>query len=60
MARYSVLLRFTKPNSSGSSATKWFTVEASSSSSTKSEALAQARSQNPDYQWSVAGEPRQL
>lgn len=52
MARYSVNLNFKKPNG-GSGGNKWFHVSATSESEAKKTALEHAKSQNPDYLWSV-------
>lgn len=52
MAKYSVHLTFKKPKG-GSGGTKWFSVNATSESEAKKTALEHAKSQNPDYLWSV-------
>lgn len=51
MARYSVNLHFKKPNGNGGN--KWFSINATSESEAKKTALEHAKSQNPDYLWSV-------
>ncbi len=53
MSRYSVNLEFKRPN--GNKGNKWFTVHADTDSEAKQVALEQARSENPDYQWSAKG-----
>ncbi|STY98656.1 Uncharacterised protein [Moraxella lacunata] len=52
MARYNVNLHFKKP-SGASGGNRWFLVHATSESEAKQTALEQAKSQNPDYLWSV-------